>query len=351
MDEEDGTGESPVRRRLHPMVKLAIGLLVGGAAVWLVVSTAGGVGDALDAVVRMRGGFVALALAIAAVRVGLYGLQLMWLGHRSGRLGVGAALGLALVVYGFGAVTPAAPAEGLALASRELRRRGRSKREAHLTFGFSEWFAQRTFYAVAAIDLVVVVVLGHLALADSWPFMIAAVVVILALGGTAVLARRPESAERVSALLGAIRIRRPQPLPVEGRRQAASTWHAQAMAFVGTPGNRVRLALVSAFAVLADAATLWATCHAAGFHIHPELALLATTVGTITSWVPLLPSGLGLVEAAIPAILHRFGAPLDDALAATLVYRAAGTLLPAIAGGLAIAALRSQRTAVTAPAG
>ncbi|MGZ4672729.1 MAG: hypothetical protein ACXV8K_08725, partial [Ilumatobacteraceae bacterium] len=60
-------------------------------------------------------------------------------------------------------------------------------------------------------------------------------------------------------------------------------------------------------------------------------------------WVPLLPSGLGLVEAAIPAILHRFGAPLDDGLAATLVYRAAGTLLPALVGGLAIIALRSHR--------
>ena len=128
------------------------------------------------------------------------------------------------------------------------------------------------------------------------------------------------------------------------RRQAAGAWHAQAMAVVGPPSNRVRLAVVSALAVLADAATLWTTCHAAGFHIHPELALLATTVGTMASWIPLLPSGLGLVEAAIPAILHRFDAPLDDALAATLVYRAAGTLLPALAGMLAIALLRRPRT-------
>ena len=107
--------------------------------------------------------------------------------------------------------------------------------------------------------------------------------------------------------------------------------------------NRVRLALVSAVAVLADAATLWATCHAAGFHIHPEIALLARTVGTVASWIPLLPSGLGVVEVAIPAILHRFGAPLDDALAATLVYRAAGTLLPALARGVAMLALSTHR--------
>ena len=325
------------------MVKLAIGLLVGGAAIWLVVSTAGGVGDAIDAVGRMRGGFVVLAVAMAATRIGLYGLQLMWLGRRTGPLGFATATGLALVVYGFGAVTPAAPAEGLALASRELRRRGRSKRQAHLTVGFSEWFAQRTFYAVAAIDLIVVIALGHLAFHDSWPFMIAAFVVLLALAGTAMLARRPSSAERVIGLLSAIRIRRPQPPPGEDRRLNADAWHAEAMATVGPPRNRVRLAVVSGLAILADAAALWATCHAADFHIHPELALLAATVGTMASWVPLLPSGLGLVEAAIPAILHRFGAPLDDALAATLVYRGAGTLLPALVGGLAIIVLRTDR--------
>lgn len=209
--------------------------------------------------------------------------------------------------------------------------------------GFSEWFAQRTFYGIAALDLVLVVALGHLVFSDSWPFMIVAFMVILALAGTAMAAHRPGAAVRAARVLGAIRIRRPQP-PAEVRAQAAGEWHAAAMAIVGAPRNRVRLALVSAGAVLADAATLWATCHAAGFHVHPELVLLARTVGTVVSWVPLLPGGLGLVEAAIPTVLHRFGAPLDDALAATLVYRAAGTLLPALAGGLAVVALRTGRS-------
>ena len=178
--------------------------------------------------------------------------------------------------------------------------------------------------------------------------MIVAAAVILALVGTAMVARRPASAAWVSKVLAALRARRPQP-PPEIRREAAHEWHAQAMNIVGPPSNRVRLALVSAGAVLADAGTLWATCHAAGFHIHPELVLLARTVGTVVSWVPLLPGGLGLVEAAIPTVLHRFGAPLDDALAATLVYRAAGTLLPALGGGVAIGALRSYRSAHPVP--
>ena len=181
-------------------------------------------------------------MGFAVIRLVLFGLQLLWLGRRTGPMGLLTAMGLSLVVYGFGAVTPAAPAEGMAIASRELRRRGRTKRQARLTVGFSEWFAQRTFYAVAALDLILVIVLGHLSLVDSWPFMIVAIVVIVAIAGTAVAARRPASAEWIMGKLAAIRIRRPQPTP-EGRRQAAGAWHAEAMTVVGSPSNRARLAL------------------------------------------------------------------------------------------------------------
>jgi uncharacterized protein (TIRG00374 family) len=342
-DSSAGDPDAPTARRLlHPIAKVAIGLVVGAAAIWFIVSSAGGVSDALDAVGRMRAGFVVLAVGFAVIRLVLFGLQLLWLGRRTGPLSLLTAMGLSLVVYGFGAVTPAAPAEGMAIASRELRHRGRTKRQARLTVGFSEWFSQRTFYAVAALDLILVITLGHLGFADSWPFIIVAVVVIIAIAGTAFAARRPASAEWIARLLAAIHIGRQQSA-AEARRQAADDWHAEAMAVVGSPRNRVRLALISAAAVLADAMTLWATCHAAGFHIHPELALLARTVGTIASWIPLLPGGLGVVEVAVPAILHRFGAPFDDALAATLVYRAAGTLLPAVVGGFAMLALRTHR--------
>jgi uncharacterized membrane protein YbhN (UPF0104 family) len=335
-------------RQRRSMLKLLAGLLVGGLATWVVVSTAGGLGDAFAAIRSMRGSFVILAVVLSVVRLGLFALQLLWLGRRTGTLTARVAIGLGLVVYGFGAVTPAAPAEGLAIASRELRRRGRTKQQARMICGFSEWFAQRTFYGVAALDLIAVVALGHLPSTDSWPVLVVAGLVLALLAGTAYAARRPSTAIRAAALLGAIRLRRPQP-PPEARAQSAGAWHAQAMEIAGPPSHRLRLAAATAGAVLADAAILWATCHAAGFDVHPELVLLARTVGTVVSWVPLLPGGLGLVEAAIPTVLHRFGAPLDAALAATLVYRAIGTLLPALAGTAAIVALRRFRTAPAAP--
>ena len=326
----------------RPLVRFLVGLALGTAGVWVVVVTAGGVGDALQAVQRMRVGLVAVAALAAMVRLGLYGLQLLWLGRRSAPLGLRTACGLAFVVFGLGAVTPAAPLEGLALAGRELRRRGQSRRQVVVTFGLSEWFAQRTFYAVASVDLVVVLLLGRLDPREWWPLLIIAALVFAALAGTAALLRRPASAEWVAVRLGALRLRRARSR--ESRRQAARGWHDQVMTTVGSRGHRALLAGVSTAAVLADATTLWATAHAAGIPIQPDLAVLAATVGTVASWVPLVPSGLGVVEAAIPATLHHFGAPLDDAVAATIVYRGAGTLLPALAGTLAIIALRTRRT-------
>lgn len=322
-------------------MRLIVGLGIGVLAVWFVVSTAGGLADADDSIRQMRPGWVVVALALSATRIGLYALQLLWLARRSGRMSRSAALGLSLVVFGFGAVTPVAPAEGLALAVRELRRRGRSKQQAWLTLGFSEWFAQRAFYAVTALDLLLVISVGHLAWADSWPFALAGGLVIVLLVATATLARRPATAERAFVVLGAFRLRQPR-APAADRRRSANAWRDAAMATVGPPANRVRLALVSGGAVLADAATLSAACLGAGIHLDFEVVVLAATVGTMASWIPLLPGGLGLVEAVIPVILHRFGAPLADALAATVVYRAAGTLLPALVGALAATAMRVQ---------
>ena len=62
----------------------------------------------------MRGGFVALAFGFATLRMLLFGLQLLWLGRRTGPMSLLTASGLALVIFGLGAIRlrkPQAPAE------------------------------------------------------------------------------------------------------------------------------------------------------------------------------------------------------------------------------------------------
>jgi hypothetical protein len=77
-----------------------------------------------------------------------------------------------------------------------------------------------------------------------------------------------------------------------------------------------------------------------------DVLLLAYTVGIIASMVPLLPAGVGIVETVTPLILHAYGVPLPAALAAVLSFRLFASVLPAVAGALALVGLR---VGVTAP--
>ncbi len=336
----DGVLEPAVERELRPrLIRAALGLAAGLVALFVVIAVGGGLADAVAILRGMHYGWVAVAIACAVGRIGALAAQVGRLARSSGPASRRMSWQLALVVFGVGAVTPAAPAEGLALAGHELTRRGRDRRTAVITLGLVEWFAQRAFYLVSAVNLLIVVIVGRLPTAESWPFALAAIVVIGALVITAIASRRPASIGWAAVVLGAIRFRR-SGVPRDVRRQNGMNWHANAMTIAGPTMNRARLATWSCLAVVLDAATLWAACRATGIEIGPELVLLASTVGTMASWVPFLPSGLGVVEAVVPSILHRFGAPLDVALAATLTSRAAGTLLPALAGLPAVAALR-----------
>jgi uncharacterized membrane protein YbhN (UPF0104 family) len=74
-----------------------------------------------------------------------------------------------------------------------------------------------------------------------------------------------------------------------------------------------------------------------GVRLDADVVLLAYVTGIAIAALPLLPGGIGAVEAAIRAVLDRFGAPLDAALAGTLVYRGISLLLPAGAGAAILA--------------
>jgi uncharacterized protein (TIRG00374 family) len=270
------------------------------------------------------------------------GLQLHRLVGRHDLVDRSDAVQLGLVVFGFGLLTPAAPAEGLTLVGAELRRRGLDRRRVVLALAFTQWFGTRSFYGLASLVLLAAIVLGHLAVGDVWPLVVAAGGVVTALVLTARMARSRTAAERAAVLLGRLCFWRPR-LPVEERRSAGATVHADAMAVVGSPSNRMYLVAMSVGSALADAGCLWAALAAVGISLPPDEVFLAVVAGSIATWLPLLPGGLGLVEATLPAVLHRFGAPLDDALAGTLIYRGLGTFLPALLGAGVLVRLRARR--------
>lgn len=328
MGDGDHQDRPPPRRwrRWRPLV----GIVAGGLVLWFVVSTIGGVGEAARALGRLRPGWAAVAVVAGAARMGCYVVQLRTLGRRLGGMRWRDAAEIGLVVYGIGAVLPASPAEGLAAAAFELRRQGHTRRETGLVLAVSEWFTQRAFYTVAAVDLLVTVAAGTMSWSNPVLVVVVGVAILVGWSVLARLARRPGTAEAVGDWL--VRLR-PGEVPASvDRRRLGREVHDQAVAAVGAPSVRWPLVAVSAAASLLDAATLWSACAGAGIGVGPEGVVLAAVVGTVATWVPLLPAGLGLVEGTVPLVLHRLGAPAADAFAATVVHRAAGTLVPALAG-------------------
>ena len=320
------------------LARWAAGLVIGVGAIWAVVSAAGGLTDAAHVLGRTEWAWVMAAIAVEAVSYVAMGLRLRRLARFSTDLPRRAAVGLALVVAGFGLLTPAAPVEGLTIAGGELRRRGVSQRQAALTLGFGEWFAARSFVLVAAVNIWVMAMLGDLFALDVVLVVTTAAVAIVTLVVTARLARRPAIAARTADLIGWLQFWRPRP-PAEERRAAGAKWHRDAMEIVGTPANRAVLVCLSVIAVLTDMAALWASLTAVGVHVQADVVVLGASAGVLAASVPLLPGGLGLVEAVVPAVLHHFGAPLDAALAGALLYRALGTFLPAAVGAAVVSGL------------
>ena len=146
------------------------------------------------------------------------------------------------------------------------------------------------------------------------------VVHILARGVGAVVAtvRRSASAPLVAARVVA-----------ERDRVAAAFDGRWLQALAAAAGNR-----------MFDYATLVAALLAVGADVRPSLVLVAYVAAVALGLVPVTPGGLGFVETGLAGLLVVAGAPTDQALAGTLLYRLASYWLPIPVGALAWAGWR-----------
>lgn len=327
----------PWRRAL----RLALGLAFGSAAVWVVVRASGGLGDAWHALGRVNAWWLIPALVSAGLAYVFAGLRLRRLAGAEAGFTAASATGVELVVNGLGLLAPAAPAEGLAFEVSELSRRGIERRRIALTLGFEQWFSLRVFLLVNALNLGWILATRDLPIDSTWP-LIATPVVLVALLATAILASRPATAETLAVAASALRFWKPRGT-VPDRRVAGASVHADAKAMVGPVRRRVVLPVLSVASMLANVSCLFFVLIAAHAQVGYDIAILAAGTGAAAGLIPLLPAGLGVVEAIIPAVVHWYGPPFDAALAAALVYRVVGTFLPAAAGGVALLALRASR--------
>ena len=311
----------------------------GAGALYVATSFAGGFGAALDAMRHMDRGWVAVAAACVAAGYLFLGLHVRYLAGSGEHARRAAPMRTALIVFGLGSVLPAAPLEGFALAGSALRRRHLDRTRLALLLGFSQWFSVRGLFAVAAVDATLAVAFSHLPTAYSSGALAAALGVLVLLALTGWLSMRRRCAEWIALIGLKLRYLRRCP-PADDCRARGAAWHRAVLYVAGRRRDRVILLGTMMAAWVFDGLCLHFALVAAGTPVSLDILLLAYTVGTMASMVPLLPAGVGVVETTTTLILSAFGVPLATALAAVLIYRLLATVAPAVIGGLAFLGLR-----------
>jgi uncharacterized protein (TIRG00374 family) len=337
------TASRPVAR----WIKVLVALTILAGAVMVSVGFAGLFDDAWDVMLAMNWWWLAVALGCEVVAYGWRALHVRYVVRAGGQARRAAPIRTALVLFGLGSVLPAAPLEGFAMTTAALRRRRVDTRRIAVLLGFSQWFSLRGLLALASVDALVAVSLSHMP--DTFvPLAVGGSVAILAmLAATNWLALQQRVAELVGLVTLRVRHWGNAPHPAE-RRARGAAWHAAAMKVAGRRFDRLVLVGTCVAAWMFDGLCLYFALRATGADVDLDVLLLAFAVGNLASMIPLLPAGVGVVESVTPLVLHAYGVPLPMALAAVVGFRLLATVLPAIAGTVALAGMRVGGPAPTA---
>lgn len=121
-------------------------------------------------------------------------------------------------------------------------------------------------------------------------------------------------------------------------------WTAKASEFIGAaardigkkPGVFIQATLIQFFVRILDGLTLYLVFHAIGVDANFAGCFFAVVIASAAATIGPMPMGLGTFEAGMIAALRVFGAGLEDALTATLIYRGLSLWLPLLPGFIII---------------
>ena len=325
------------------LLRLAAGLLLAAIVLIVVSRAADDIPGALDVLSDASLPWLAAAVVVQGLCYMLLAFQLTRLLGSELRPRKFVPVRLALVVYGLGTLLPGAPAPGMVIAATELSRRGVDSSRAALAFFLSAWFNVRSFLVLAVLTASTATLRGRVpddsrALVFGGAGFLAAAFVL-----TEIIVQHPALAGRVGRVLEILNWRGTGP----AARENAVRLHSTAISVVASRRDGFLIASATLGSRLADAVCLRLALIAVGIHVSMGIVLIAYVVSVLVSIVPLLPGGLGLVEATIPGVLHYYGVSLDSAVAATIAWRAVTLLLPAAAGLFCYASLRFETVPAT----
>jgi hypothetical protein len=227
------------------------------AGFYAAVTAAGDLTDAYGLLQHISIWWLGFAVVAVGFRFVVLGAQLSRLRGTAEVPGKRLGIGIALVAFGLGDLMPASPAEGFALSSAALRRRGMTPRQAWLMLASSQWVQFWALIMVFAVDRVVVAVSGELHRHHPWHVLVGSAILLAITAIAARMMRSPTTARRLSVLT--------RWLPSQHDKSAAQrsddavALHRDFHHTLGSPRNRLAVAW-------ARRAVLTCRCHGALVH-------------------------------------------------------------------------------------
>jgi uncharacterized membrane protein YbhN (UPF0104 family) len=302
-------GVTPIRAAIG-----AVALVILAIVVVNLLSEAHHTRSTLDTLRSARPVLVAAAVFAEAASYIATALVLALLAPRLRPL---TSLRIAMAALGTGSLLPGQPVGSLAVTIRELTRRGIPGRRA-------------TQIAIVAL---VGVSASSMALLAGPTLVLSAIWAPLPSGWRGLVAFFGAIALVLGALIVAAVVR-PRLLARMGRGRVQD-----ALAAPSSGRLRAQLVLLGIASWIADATCLWLIADSLGIRLPLATLPMAYVTGAVVIAIPILPGGLGGVEAAVPLVLATGHMRVGDALLAVLAWRALSFWLPAVVGLLCLASL------------
>ena len=311
--------------------------------VWfLVIPQFGEAEDALDAIVGVHVGFVALGAALVVASVAAQSELTRSVLPAPERPGALAMVRMELATMAVSHTVPGGTAAGTALAFRLLTRAGVSGPSAGFALGV------RGIGSALVLNMLL-----WAALVISIPtrgfdprYTTAAVLGSLLLGAVGVAAmgllRVPERTSRI--LVAALR-----PIPLVDEAAIPGVIERLAAQLGNLVADRSLAIRATAWAAgywMALAAALWTLLHAFGWTGPPVSVMVAFGVVNVLAALPVTPRGLGVLEAVLIPMLIGFGSPGYVATLGVISWRLLSFWAPIPLGTLSYVSLRIVRPEV-----
>lgn len=285
--------------------------------------------DALSLLTARQAPLIGLAIAVEALWVfamsQVYRSALMAFG---GSVTRPTALRISMAAFTLSRILPGGGAAGGAVAARELIALGNPALRTVVSM-LTSWWVTMTGLAVFVLAGTTLSAASG-TLPPAYVAAPAAAFAVFTLGGVAIAAasRSPRLRSRFSALVRRGSERLGPAIAAGARREPLDS---------AVSGVRIRgLVVLFAWGLAAwifDAAALWLSLAAFGWHADIGVLLVGYGVANLINALPeLTPGWLGVLEASVAVTLSAFGVPPGIAVVAVLVYRLVSYWLPTAAG-------------------